>query len=346
MIKHILFLLVIVFPLIVLGQTSVNLNLKSRDGNYQKKKSELEAKLSELKEKLKKNQESLGESGELLAIAPSGVSELTVVAKLRAKIFELQREQKSLEEEKSKVETEYNNLEPQSGKFSIKELARFGIYGIGNTSTSTLSNLNASGKFSGYFRPFRSERQFAEILMAFNINATNTDSLLNSTFLFPDVGVNSSYLRGSYNFKFNGSSDMEFFLLSPFAEFSFKNIRGRLADSTKNFYTLNYTLGGSVQWLLRDDDINITISLTPYYSRVVVPSSSEKDYKYLIKQERNDNVATKVNCLGVKFAAQINYFQIFTDLRWAVKEKKELPNDMAGFHPNIGITFNAQIFER
>ena len=90
--------------------------------------------------------------------------------------------------------------------FDAKELPTFGLYGIGNTNTETFNNINSSGKLSGYIRPFKGKVKgvatFVDINFAFNVNASNTDSLVANTILFPDVGNNSFSGSLALNFAF------------------------------------------------------------------------------------------------------------------------------------------------
>ncbi|PSL44635.1 hypothetical protein CLV51_1057 [Chitinophaga niastensis] len=347
MIKHCIILMAMILPLLALGQTSMNLNLKTRPDVSQKK-------MLDLKQKIKENEESLN----FYNAYRNAVNQLSLNEKAAAdSISNEQKTDSILKKEKEKITGENTRLQLEVEKISnlntqakdslhIKSLSTFGLYGIGNTNTSTFNNLNASGKLSGFIRPLKHDNQFLTLNFAYNINASNSDSLLASTFLFSDVGQNSFYINGTYGIKLNWSEGEDIYLCSPLLEFSYKNIKGRNTDSTRNFYTINLTVGCTLQYLLIDGNDKISLALTGYYANINVPSQSEKDYKYLFKAQDVKDLSNSISCWGFKIAFQYNYFQIFSDCRWVVTDPKKLPESMGGFHPNIGVTFNAQIFER
>lgn len=63
--------------------------------------------------------------------------------------------------------------------------------------------------------------------------------------------------------------------------------------------------------------------------------------------DENSPLIDNVKLAGVKVAFQYNYFQIFANFRDVHGNDSELPvKGFGGFRPNIGVVFNAQIFER
>src|SRR5687767_7672150 len=81
---------------------------------------------------------------------------------------------------------------PASPAIPHKTLA---LYGIGNLNTETLNKVNSSGKIAVSIIPFfnNTNNRYWEIYLSFNKNASNNDSILASTLLFPEVG-NHSFL--------------------------------------------------------------------------------------------------------------------------------------------------------
>lgn len=240
-----------------------------------------------------------------------------------------------------------------TGDFPASKLPTFGLYGIGNTNTETFQNLNSSGKLSGYIRPFKKPiwgiPSFVDINFGFNVNASNTDSLLVSTFLFPDVGKSSFSTNVMFNMAFG--EDNDFYLISPFFEFANKSVRGRKDDSTRNFYTLNSSLGVSFAYMfgnpIEQGTDKISFSVSPYLAWVNVPEPGTKNYRYLFTGDEKSALSRSIKSWGVKICFQYNSFQIFADFRTVKGSETDLPVEgLRGFHPNIGVTFNAEIFQK
>ncbi|NUY79283.1 hypothetical protein HUK80_00130 [Flavobacterium sp. MAH-1] len=234
-------------------------------------------------------------------------------------------------------------------QFDATGLPTFGLYGIGNTNTETFNEINASGKLSGYIRPFKGTIKgipaFVDINFGFNVNASNTDSLAVSTILFPDVGKNSFSASTTLNFVFGNKPN--YYLVGPFYEFANKTIKGRNEDSTRNFYTLNNSFGLNLQYLFVEGNDKVSFAISPYLAFLDVPNPGKEDYKYLLTGDEDSPLATSVNSWGAKVTFQYNYFQIFADFRTVKGSEEELPvSGFKGFHPNIGIVFNAEIFEK
>lgn len=240
----------------------------------------------------------------------------------------------------------------------ISNMPTFGLYGIGNTNTETFNNLNASGKLSGYIRPYKGtdhifcksatgwqRNGYLELDFAYNLNASNTDSLIASTFLFPDVGQTSFLASAQYSYAImNGANN---YLITPFVEFSDKTIKGRRNDSTRSFYTLNTVYGLNLQFLNVNGSDKVSFLISLYGSSISVPDPGTQNYKYLFTGSDATALKTRVASWGVKVAFQYNNFQIFADFRTVKGNKADFPVEgLTGFHPNLGVTFNAEIFER
>ena len=263
----------------------------------------------------------------------------------------LQTDKQNVTEAQKDSLRQADSLAKENAKFRVDSLPTFGLYGIGNTNTEAFNNVNSSGKLSGYIRPFKSFLgkmripAFIDVNFAFNVNASNTDSLLASTFLFPDVGKNS--FSGTVVFNLALGKKPDFYLISPFFEFANKSIKGRNADSTRNFYTINSTVGVSFQYMLIQGKDIVAFSMSPYLASVHVPDPGRKDYKYLFTGNEETIMKTAVNSWGVKIVFQYNSFQIFADFRTVRGSAIDVPVEtLRGFHPNIGIIFNAEIFQR
>ena len=234
--------------------------------------------------------------------------------------------------------------------FDVSSMETFGLYGIGNTNTETFQNINASGKLSGYVRPLKmtikNVPNYVDISFSFNVNASNTDSLAVKTIVFPDVGDNSFSTTLVWNWVFG--QDRDFYFVAPFYEFANKSIKGRNENENRSFYTLNSSVGISFQYLFVDaNEDKISLSVSPYIAWVNVPEPGKKDYRYLLTGDENSTLMDNIKSAGVKVTFQYNYFQIFADFRDVHGNKSELPvKGFGGFHPNIGVVFNAEIFQR
>ncbi len=233
--------------------------------------------------------------------------------------------------------------------FDATGLPTFGLYGIGNTNTETFNNINSSGKLAGYIRPFKGfiigKPAFIDVNFGFNVNASNTDSLISNAFLFPDVGKNS--FSGNIVFNVALGNTPNYYLISPFYEFANKSIKGRNNDSTRTFYTLNSSFGVNLQYLFVDGSDKVSFAVSPYLASVNVPDPGKQDYRYLFTGDENSQLKTTVKSWGVKVTFQYNYFQIFSDFRTVYGNETDIPiKGIRGFHPNIGIVLNAEIFEK
>ncbi|MGN6435120.1 MAG: hypothetical protein ACTHMM_01255 [Agriterribacter sp.] len=239
-----------------------------------------------------------------------------------------------------------SNIVTQANDFIIDQ-PTFGLYGIGNVNTEAFQNINSSGKLAGYIRPLKKTNYYLNVNFSFNVNASNNDSLLAGTFLFPDVGVNSFYAMVDYNYKFPSTDDDELHFISPFFEFANKTVKGRKDDSTRYFSTLSYTLGFRYHFLFLNSDDKVSFSVAPFYSVINVPDEDNEDYRYLFTGKEDATLSSSIKSLGIKVAFQYNNFQIFADLRHVLgKERNVAVRELRGFNSNVGVTFNASIFEK
>jgi hypothetical protein len=233
-----------------------------------------------------------------------------------------------------------------SGNNFVRSLSTVGLYGVGNINTESFSNINSAGKLSGFIRPFKKDRQFLTATFSFNVNASNTDSLIANTFLFPDVGKNSFSFNATYS-RVYAKDSQNFHLYSLFTELSTKSIKGRRDDSTRNFNTLNWAFGLRYQYLFKKDNDAISLTFSPFISIVNVPDEDNKDYRYLFTGDENSNLKSAITSFGCKITFQYNGLQFFADLRHVFGSEDSVPiRELRGFNQNIGVIFNAELFER
>lgn len=221
------------------------------------------------------------------------------------------------------------------------------LYGIGNLNTETLNKVNSSGKIALSIIPYfdKKNNRYWELYLSFNKNATNRDSILASTVLFPEVGNHSFLTTVRKVYPIKGSTNH---FLSPFFEFSQKNIK---VDTTASqgkgtsgyFSTLTYTFGGSYIFNTSINNTAFGFSLSPYLSVMNVPDEDNEDYRKIFK---SPNLPSSLWSAGVKVVFQIKGFQVFADLRHLWGSESKIPvRELRGFNSNIGMTFNADIFE-
>jgi hypothetical protein len=238
------------------------------------------------------------------------------------------------------------------------DLPVFGISGIGNINQESLSSLNASGKISLFARPVQFRNNAITIFASYNKNASNNDSVIYEKLIFPEIG--SSSFNGTIQFdKFWKYDDVTGHVLSPFLEFGFKKIS---SDSSVNnqklrFSTLTYTAGVKYTFgyskLNQNDSskINLSFFAIPYVSVLNIPNEDTVDYKALVARNAKlssgtstltDNICTA----GIKIGFQINNLQVYADFRNVLNKRDKIPvRELQGFHANIGIVFNADVFE-
>ena len=239
----------------------------------------------------------------------------------------------------------------------LKKIIRntFGVFGVGNVNKEQLEKFNASGKFSCYIKPLMRNKSELTFFLSFNKNATNTDSLIASTLIFPEVGNNSflGTMEYAYSFKqIAGLNSYKEHCIVPFFEFSNKSIKaskdtGNAKLASFHFSTVNYTAG--CKYLFRFNktvdsvEHNIDFTLTGYLSYLNIPNQDTSDYRILLK---NNTINDKIWALGVKIGIQYNNFSIFADLRQVLGSDKRIPvRELRGFNSNIGVVFNAEILK-
>jgi hypothetical protein len=226
------------------------------------------------------------------------------------------------------------------------------LYGIGSLNSETLSKINSSGKIAVSIVPHynESKRRFFEVYLSFNKNATNSDSILASTVLFPEVGNHSflATIRRVYAIKGRGNRlEDEGHYLAPFFEFSQKNIKvdtsSNQGKNTSGFFsTLIYTFGYSYIFNRTIEKTPIGFSVSPYVSAINIPDEDNEDYRKIFNSQ---TLPSTLYSFGIKTVFQIKGFQIFADMRHLWGSSSKVPRDLRGFNSNIGVTFNADIFE-
>ncbi len=232
---------------------------------------------------------------------------------------------------------------------------RFGVFGAGNLNKEQLEKFNASGKFSCYIKPLIQEKRELTFYLSFNKNATNNDSLLASTLIFPEVGDNSFLGTVEYACRINKIDTDDGFIensIVPFFEFSNKNIKAsRDTGASKQqvsyyFSTLNYTAGFKYVFHYNKskdaDNHDVYFSMAGYLSYMNIPNQDTADYRILLRSKTiSDNLWT----VGLKVGVQYNNFSIFADFRHVLGSEARIPvRELRGFNSNIGVVFNADIF--
>lgn len=235
-------------------------------------------------------------------------------------------------------------LKNKKAVFDKTAMSTFGLYGIGNLNKETAEGINASGKFSGYVRPIKKSKSFMTIYFSYNRNASNSDSLLATTFLFPEIGSSSFLTTLQYDFKIGSRKDLtNLHTLGPLFEFSTKEIKSK-DSSAKYFNILNYVVGVKYRYQFATGKDVAAFAIIPYFSFINIPNEDLGDYISLFNQP---TLRDNINSAGIKVAFQYNSFQIFADLRHVFGDEiKVPPRELRGFNSNIGVVFNAEIFEK
>lgn len=249
-----------------------------------------------------------------------------------------------LKDSKNKVYKNY--IKSEGGEsFSFKNLSTVGIYGIGNINSETFNSINGSGKLSGFIRPLKKDSSFITVYFSFNKNASNSDSLLASTLLFPDIGNNSFLSTAEYTWCLNSNKDGDkgLHLLNIFYEFSTKNIKGRNNNDSLHFTTINHVFGVKYAFLQKIDGDDVSFSLSPFFAIANIADQDNDDFRKLFNKT---NLPSHISSLGVKIAFQYNNLQAYADLRHVFGSENTLPRNLRGFNANIGFVFNAEIFEK
>jgi len=225
------------------------------------------------------------------------------------------------------------------------------LYGIGNLNTETLNKINSSGKIAVSIVPHYNlpKKRFFEVYLSFNKNATNSDSILASTLLFPEVGNHSFLATVRRVYALRGKDNRladEGHFLAPFFEFSQKNIKVDTSNQGKGtsgfFSTLTYTFGYSYIFNKVIENTPVGFSVSPYLSALNIPDEDNDDFRKVLN---NSRLPSTLLSFGIKTVFQIKGFQIFADMRHLWGSDAKVPRDLRGFNSNIGVTFNADIFE-
>lgn len=221
------------------------------------------------------------------------------------------------------------------------------LYGIGSLNTETLNKINSSGKIALSIIPYynAAKHRFWEVYLSFNKNATNNDSILASTVIFPEVGTHSFLATIKRIYAIKGNAESHYF--APFFEFSQKNIKvdtnSSQGKNTSGFFSaLTYTFGYPYVFNKIISNTEVGFSFVPYISIVNIPDEDNEDYRKLFK---SPDLPSSLWSFGFKTIFQIKGFQIFADMRHLWGSDKKVPRDLRGFNSNIGVTFNADIFE-
>lgn len=250
----------------------------------------------------------------------------------------------------TKISTDKNGNKTEVQQWKIPKTLK--LYGIGNLNSETLNKINSSGKIAVSIVPHYNEkiRRYFELYLSFNKNASNSDSILASTVLFPEVGNHSFLATIKRVYAVKGQNNRlinEGHYLAPFFEFSQKNIKvdtsTRQGKNTSGYFsTLTYTVGYSYIFTRDIEKTTIAFSVSPYLSALNIPDEDNDDFRKIFN---NPKLPSTLLSFGIKTVFQIKGFQIFADMRHLWGSDTKVPRDLRGFNSNIGVTFNADIFE-
>lgn len=232
------------------------------------------------------------------------------------------------------------------------------LFGIGNLSDESFEKLNGGGKAALAFKTYAQNGLLpSTYFLSFNKNATNSDTLLATTLVFPEVGAHTFLASAYWDLKRKkknrkGSTGDDLMSISEFfIEFATKEIKvngdsGTSKSPTYRFNTLHYTagfrLGYGFNKILNGSEYNGAVSLTPFVSCTNIPNEDKASLEAIVGAPVIKDLFFSA---GVKIGVQINGFQIFADLRQTFSKKDRFPvQDLQGFNSNIGVAFNAQVF--
>jgi hypothetical protein len=256
-----------------------------------------------------------------------------------------------------------SKMDKEKLKADLKEanklgLPIFGIQGIGNINQEALESFNASGKISFYARPVQWRNNAITILASYNKNASNNDSVLFQKLIFPEIG-NNSFL-GTVEISKFWKYETAVHALSPFFEFSYKDIKSDSSVENQRLYftSLTYTTGLKYVYGFKKpnpDDAqkftSISFYAIPYFSILNIPNEDTADYRALLKRnvkayQPNKPLSDNIYTAGFKIGFQINGLQVFADFRNVLNKEESLPiRELRGFNANIGIIFSADAIE-
>lgn len=236
----------------------------------------------------------------------------------------------------------------------------FGLQGLGNLNFETLQSYNGSGKISFYVRPVQFRNNTITVFASYSQNASNNDSVLFQKLIFPEIG--SSAFTGTVQLdKFWKKDDVTGHALSPFFEFSYKNIASNIEsdsnseDQKLHFTTLNYSLGikyiFGLNRIENKDTMNLSFFAIPYLSFSNIPNEDTSDYRILLTRKvelnpRDGNLTDNITTAGFKIGFQFNGLQVFADFRSVLNKQEKVPiRELKGFHANIGFVFNTNALD-
>jgi hypothetical protein len=227
------------------------------------------------------------------------------------------------------------------------------LYGVGNLNQESFSELNSSGKASFLFIPMTTEKRSLRFNISVNKNATNNDSLLASTLVFPEIGNHSFLGTVEHIWKWENSNFQTKNYVSLFAEFAYKKIK--VTDTSikntgsRNFATVNYTIGSKIIFGFSKNDFSGSLSFIPYLSYFNIPDEDVDDYRVLANRNfkfiNNKQLADNFLSFGVRTVFEINSFQIFADFRHIFRNENVSAIELRGLKSNIGVVFNANILK-
>lgn len=232
--------------------------------------------------------------------------------------------------------------------YQFEGLDTWAFTGIGNLNSTSASNLNGSGAISATIRPAEFRFFLVQTDLTFNINATNSDSLLSTELIFPESGSSNFYgrltLSGMLPFCQIWNNYHDHDIVSIYYEFASKAIKDK-TDSSLNFSVYSHTLGLTLAYLYADKTTKVGVSASGYFSFIQIPVNSVANYTKLYNKFIDSTVVapTYMNCSGLKITLQVNQFSIFADFR-NVYSKNVTTESLRGPHLNFGIAFNATIF--
>lgn len=248
---------------------------------------------------------------------------------------------------------------------TLPSFQRFAAYGIGDVNTQSLTQINASGKLAVMVIPFvchtwKRTTFVTSTYLAFNVNASNKDTLIEGNILFPDLG--NAGLLGTIEFGFlsdtTPTNNVKYYygLLGEFASkrVTAKGKRARMqavdsadvmVDTSAYFNVVNITAGlkGGVYFNhITSSGKSKLISLTGllYYNYAHVPDKDINDYRFMLQQPKLSN---SFNSLGFKVTVGIDNLQFFADLRHTWYKGDVLDRDLASFNSNIGVILPIEI---
>ena len=234
--------------------------------------------------------------------------------------------------------------------FTPPDTINFKVFGVGNISNESLKAINAGGKvaFGFYPNPFKENWQ-GNYFVSYNKNATNTDSALSTTLIFPEAGNQSFLMNAFWKSPFNKrNTDSYKGLFLEFAVKKITNIKDTSDPKSQEFrfntlhYTAGYKLGFSKERMKDDKKQNIGCELAAFFSYVNIPNEDHESFEKIINRTATKN---DFSMIGFKVSFEVNGLQIFADLRHVFGSEEKLPvQDLKGFSYNIGFSFNTEVF--